>query len=228
MWPSKKQWSGWSLPSKLTAIGTYTGILSFIFALFIFINSSNNKQKSTQTQTIHNQYPNILNGKFLNNVRWKRYDSAVNISADIDLDGFDETITIQEEYPLGSGARLGYINGETNSLVDYLAGIDKEELFVHIAIKDITNDGQPEILLAYTNPKEVFLAALRIYQYEGLKREIRGQELATFKTIFNDDILSDHCEIQEGGYIRFPYGSKGLADTKKWNGNSFETVDNFL
>jgi len=29
LWPKKKQWISWSLPSKLTAIGTFLAILSF-------------------------------------------------------------------------------------------------------------------------------------------------------------------------------------------------------
>ncbi|HHX8370625.1 TPA: hypothetical protein ACVOYU_004707 [Vibrio alginolyticus] len=32
--PSKKQWKAWSLPSKLTAIGTLAGVLSLCFYLF--------------------------------------------------------------------------------------------------------------------------------------------------------------------------------------------------
>jgi len=33
LWPKKKQWNSWSLPSKLTAIGTLLGLLSFGFYL---------------------------------------------------------------------------------------------------------------------------------------------------------------------------------------------------
>ncbi|HCG8623833.1 TPA: hypothetical protein NJ576_004596 [Vibrio parahaemolyticus] len=32
--PSKKQWKAWSLPSKLTAIGTFAGVLSLCFYVF--------------------------------------------------------------------------------------------------------------------------------------------------------------------------------------------------
>ncbi|EJG1646726.1 hypothetical protein ABV436_000436 [Vibrio parahaemolyticus] len=32
--PSKQQWKAWSLPSKLTAIGTLVGVLSFCFYVF--------------------------------------------------------------------------------------------------------------------------------------------------------------------------------------------------
>ncbi len=33
LWPKKKQWSSWNLPSKLTAIGTFLAFLSFGFYL---------------------------------------------------------------------------------------------------------------------------------------------------------------------------------------------------
>ena len=37
MLPSKRQWSKWSLPSRLTAIGTYVGIAGLLLALFAFL-----------------------------------------------------------------------------------------------------------------------------------------------------------------------------------------------
>jgi hypothetical protein len=33
LWPSRKQWRGWSLPSRLTAVGTYVGIAAILFAV---------------------------------------------------------------------------------------------------------------------------------------------------------------------------------------------------
>jgi hypothetical protein len=36
MWPSKAQWDRWSLPSKLTAIGTLVGIISLLFGLVVY------------------------------------------------------------------------------------------------------------------------------------------------------------------------------------------------
>ena len=34
--PGKKQWASWSLPSKLTAIGTYVGVAGLLLSLFAF------------------------------------------------------------------------------------------------------------------------------------------------------------------------------------------------
>ncbi|WP_409306643.1 hypothetical protein [Pectobacterium sp. B1J-3] len=35
--PSKKQWNGWSLPSKMTAIGFYIAIIPFIFSVISYL-----------------------------------------------------------------------------------------------------------------------------------------------------------------------------------------------
>jgi len=35
--PSKKQWQKWSFPSKLTAVGTYVGILALLVAVIFFV-----------------------------------------------------------------------------------------------------------------------------------------------------------------------------------------------
>lgn len=40
MIPTKKQWRGWSLPSKLTAVGAYVGIIALVISvLFLLINN---------------------------------------------------------------------------------------------------------------------------------------------------------------------------------------------
>ena len=40
MFPTRQQWKNWSLPSKLTAIGAYVGIVGLVFAVFIYFNPS--------------------------------------------------------------------------------------------------------------------------------------------------------------------------------------------
>ncbi len=36
--PTRKQWQKWSLPSRLTAIGTFIGLISLIFAFFSYLH----------------------------------------------------------------------------------------------------------------------------------------------------------------------------------------------
>ena len=38
--PTKEQWTNWSLPSKLTAIGTYIGVFSIIFAIVTWLTQN--------------------------------------------------------------------------------------------------------------------------------------------------------------------------------------------
>lgn len=37
LFPSTKQWKGWSFPSKLTAVGTYLGVITFIVGITMWI-----------------------------------------------------------------------------------------------------------------------------------------------------------------------------------------------
>ena len=54
MWPSKRQWSNWSLPSKLTAIGTYVGLISFVFSIAIFIIGKENSTNVLESEAEFN------------------------------------------------------------------------------------------------------------------------------------------------------------------------------
>lgn len=42
--PNKSQWEKWSLPSKLTAIGAYVGIIGIIFTLIIYLLQKNDNE----------------------------------------------------------------------------------------------------------------------------------------------------------------------------------------
>ena len=45
MWPSRKQWKNWSLPSKLTALGVGIGIIGIALTIFLYgIDKLNNRQ----------------------------------------------------------------------------------------------------------------------------------------------------------------------------------------
>lgn len=53
MLPSKQQWLSWSLPSKLTLIGTYTGIAALILSIIFFVYPmvmANSQEKSDSAQ----------------------------------------------------------------------------------------------------------------------------------------------------------------------------------
>lgn len=39
MWPSRRQWRSWSLPSKLTAIGTGVSAIALVFSVAVWLTS---------------------------------------------------------------------------------------------------------------------------------------------------------------------------------------------
>lgn len=49
--PTKQQWSNWSLPSKLTAIGCYAGIISLLLGFVFFFLSQNTNPLRNQKRT---------------------------------------------------------------------------------------------------------------------------------------------------------------------------------
>lgn len=53
VWPSKKQWKNWSLPSKLTAIGTLAGIISLLFTVIPYSMEFFLKINTKDTEAIH-------------------------------------------------------------------------------------------------------------------------------------------------------------------------------
>ncbi len=65
MFPSRKQWSSWSLPSKLTAIGTYVGVSGVVLSIvfFLFSNSTNKWDNPPSTKKESRQSPSVLAGK---------------------------------------------------------------------------------------------------------------------------------------------------------------------
>ena len=49
MMPSKKQWASWSMPNKLTLVGTYTGILGVVLSIiFFYLSNGDNRPAETE------------------------------------------------------------------------------------------------------------------------------------------------------------------------------------
>lgn len=76
MLPTKKQWAKWSLPSKLTAIGAYVGVLGVLLSIFFFFITDTKQQiVSTVIAPLTPSKLDELNQKLKNN--------EVGIGADI-------------------------------------------------------------------------------------------------------------------------------------------------
>lgn len=95
---------------------------------------------------------------------------------------------------------------------------------IHIAIKDVTNDGLPEILLAAHDGRIAFQVA--VYGFNSIHaRKDRLLIPTNFSLLQVLDGGQRTAYIHEGGSIVMPYGTAGLAWTCKWNGEKFDCTD---
>jgi hypothetical protein len=73
--PTRTQWQNWSLPSKLTCIGTYVGILSLLlfFVTLIWPQGSKNNQVTVNSNGNNNTTIGIVQGDVLLTPARKQY-----------------------------------------------------------------------------------------------------------------------------------------------------------
>lgn len=176
------------------------------------------------------------------NVRWMRpehalmkgtflaegvyaYGTTMRLSADLDGDGRAEEVEF--EYRHG-GFSLGVkrfdqsIRLEVPTLLRYLRD-ERLPKTVHLAIKDVTNDGLPEVLLAVHDGMIDLTVA--VYGFDSADaRRSRVLDPARFSLLKVLDGGQRIANVLEGGSIVLPYGSGGHAWTCKWNGEAFDCV----
>jgi hypothetical protein len=159
----------------------------------------------------------LLHGRFLGDGTY-RFGTRMRFKVDLDGDGNNENVTFwfsQFSYKMT-------VTRFDSSL--YLSlPIDAESLdrghIAQVVIKDVTNDGLPEILVAFGSG----FSSLKIlvFGFNGSGRTSRQITKETF-------VLLDQFEgqsngfVHEGGTLILPYGSQGLAFEIKWIGDSFE------
>lgn len=166
----------------------------------------------------------ILVGEFTRNIFWDGGNKNREINVDIDSDGIDETITIGRDHP--NGTKILIINGEQAFNIGNMAeGLDdfgelNEGNYCQLAVKDVTNDGHPEIILAIGDG--LIEGHLNIWQFdqETWNSSRKDQYINPVKLIFEIGGQS-HFEVLSGGKIHIPYGSFGLFDEIIWNGKKF-------
>ena len=79
LWPSKKQWNDWSLPSKLTAIGVLISVAAILLAVLLFtLNLLLTPDVEKTVRRVANEYKSELN---------KRYPTAHTVFG-VHQDGF--------------------------------------------------------------------------------------------------------------------------------------------
>jgi len=159
----------------------------------------------------------LLDGRFQGDGTYQ-FGTRMNFSIDLDGDGHDETVTFwfsQFSYKL------------TVSRFDsafYLPmPVDAESLdrghIAQVVLKDVTNDGLPEVLVAFGNG----FSSLKVlvFGFNDVGRKNRKITKETFRLLDQFEGQSRGI-VHEGGTLILPYGSQGLALEIKWTGDSFE------
>jgi len=93
---------------------------------------------------------------------------------------------------------------------------------IHLAIKDVTNDGLPEILLATHDGLIDLKLAVYGFNLAGTRPPNLTLEPQHFSLLQVLDHGQHTAYVREGGTIVLPYGSAGLAFTCTWTGKRFE------
>ncbi len=159
----------------------------------------------------------LLHGRFQGDGTY-RFGTRMRFKVDLDGDCNDETVTFwfsQFSYNL---TVTRFDSGFYLSLPIDAESLDRGHI-AQVAIKDVTNDGLPEVLVAFGNG----LSSLRVlvFGFNDLGRKSRQITKETF-------VLLDQFEgqsrgfVHEGGLLTLPYGSQGLFFEIKWTGDSFE------
>jgi hypothetical protein len=159
----------------------------------------------------------LLRGRFHGDGTY-RFGTRMRFSVDLDGDGNDETVTFwfsQFSYKL---TVTRFDSGFYLSLPVEAESLGRGHI-AQVAIKDVTNDGLPEVLVAFGNG----FTSLRVlvFGFNDLGRKSRQITKETF-------VLLDQFEgqsqgfIHEGGMLTLPYGSQGLSFEIKWTGDAFE------
>lgn len=167
----------------------------------------------------------LLGGKFLAEGVYT-YGTTMKLSADLDGDGRDEAV----EFEYRHGGFTLYVRRFDKAiglpLPNMLANLREERLpkTIHVAIKDVTNDGLPEILLAAHDG--MIDLAVNVYGLNSNHaRRNRIIDTTHFSLLQALEGGQRVAQVLEGGTIVLPYGSGGHAWTCRWNGERFDCAD---
>ena len=160
----------------------------------------------------------ILEGRFLGEGIYD-YRGSLEFSIDLNGDGNDEKVLFYHTH--GSEVLVVKKFDKTLGLNIpdklYSDSVPREQELFHLALKDVNNDGLPEILLA-AHPGVAKLA-IAIWGFK--KSSDRTFEGGAFDLI---GLLEgqNFATVLEGGRLRLPYGSIGAAVVYEWSGDHFE------
>jgi hypothetical protein len=159
----------------------------------------------------------LLHGKFLGDGTY-RYGRRMNFSVDLDGDGNDETAAF---WFAVDSYRLTVTRFDSSVYLSL--PIDVESLgrghIAQVVVKDITNDGLPEIIVAFGD--RMISLQILIFGFNSLGRSSRQLTKESFGLLGRFEGQSKGL-VREGGAIILPYGSQGFVFEVKWTGDGFE------
>jgi hypothetical protein len=159
----------------------------------------------------------VLHGKFQGDGTY-RFGARMRFNVDLDGDGNDETVTFWFSQFSYSLTVTRFDSGFHLSLPVEAESIGRGHI-AQVVLKDVTNDGLPEVLVAFGTGYSTL--RLLVFGFNDLGRKSRQITKETF-------VLLDQFEgqsrayVHEGGRLTLPYGSQGLFFEIKWTGDSFE------
>lgn len=148
------------------------------------------------------------------------FGTRMKLSADLDGDGTHETVTFWFSV---DSYKLNVTKHGTTFILPIAYELAETARVVHVAIKDVTNDGLPEVLVAASEG----VGSLRLFVW-GLNdvgrktRELKQENLVLLAELHGQF----KAVILEGGTIVLPYGSQGFAGCHRWDGEKFENIGN--
>jgi hypothetical protein len=151
------------------------------------------------------------------------YGTVMRLSADLDGDGNVEEVGFKFSH---GGFSLWIGKFDKAFSLDLPSWMQQDvhgvvPKTIHLAVKDVTNDGLPEVLLA--GHDGVIDLKIAVYGFNSPEsRADRSLESARFSLLQVLEHGQRVAYIFEGGTIQMPYGSAGLVWTCKWNGQQFQ------
>lgn len=157
----------------------------------------------------------LMRGRFLGEGIYS-FGTRLTLQVDLDGDDYDETVSFWFSH---GGYSLSVTKFDRIIYLELPAELTEDAGTCHLAVKDVTNDGFPEVLLAFSNG----IASLIVGVW-GFKTESRELTKENFG-LLHKCRGQNHARILEGGTILLPYGSIGCKTACRWNGKKFIQSD---
>lgn len=173
----------------------------------------------------------LLNGNFMAEGVWEP-GKQLNFSIDLDGDGNDEIVRFRIDFhgywlnvfKNGSGLALNFpekwdtpFQGDDGGVLDTLS----IARIVHVAIKDVTNDGLLEVIVAAHDGVIGLRVAVWGFRDPGTSRDLSEPSFCLLGTFEGQH----HAMIYEGGRVSLPYGTAGLSCEYEWDGREFAKAE---